>query len=159
MAIDKMAASATLHCLAGCALGEISGLIIGEIIGLSTAATILLAVLLAFLFGYTLSTLPLLKAGVSFIVAIKIVFAADTLSILTMEVVDNAVMAAIPEAMESGIVNPIFWLSMSLALFTAFWAAYPVNRYLISKNKGHALVHRYHHGTMNHHTEGHHHEH
>lgn len=144
MVIDKTAASATIHCLAGCAVGEILGLVIGEILGLTTVATIVLAVLLAFFFGYMFSTLPLLKMGVAFGAALRVVIAADTLSILTMEVVDNAVMATIPGAMEAGIVNPIFWVSMALALTVAFFAAYPVNKYLIGRNKGHALLHKYH---------------
>lgn len=144
--LNSMARSATLHCLTGCAIGEVSGLIIGTILGWSTLATIILAVSLAFLFGFVLSTLPLMKAGLTFVAALPIVFAADTLSIATMEVVDNAVMAVIPGAMEAGLVNPIFWISMPLALTVAFFAAYPVNKYLLKKNKGHALVMKYHEG-------------
>lgn len=143
---NAMAASATLHCLTGCAIGEILGLMIGTAIGLSTGATIALAVGLAFLFGYALSTLPLIKAGLSFGAALSVVFAADTLSIAVMELVDNAVMALIPGAMDSGLVNPIFWIGMMIALSVAFLAAFPVNRYLIDKGKGHALTHQYHHG-------------
>lgn len=144
--LRPMAVSATLHCLTGCALGEIAGLIIGTALGLSTVATIAIAVTLAFLFGYLLSTLPLLKAGLGFFAALSIVLAADTLSIATMEVVDNAVMAVIPGAMEAGLVNPIFWLGMMIALTVAFFAAVPVNLYLLKKNKGHALVMKYHDG-------------
>lgn len=143
--LNAMAASATLHCLTGCAIGEIAGLMIGSALGIGVGATIALAVALAFLFGYLLSTLPLLKAGLGFFAAISVVFAADTLSIATMEVVDNLVMAAIPGAMDAGLVNPIFWLSMMLALAVAFIAAFPVNRYLLARGKGHALVHKYHH--------------
>jgi hypothetical protein len=143
---NAMAASATLHCLTGCAIGEILGLMIGTALGLSTGATIALAVSLAFLFGYALSTLPLIKAGLGFFSALSVVFAADTLSIATMELVDNAVMALIPGAMDSGLVNPIFWIGMMIALSAAFLAAFPVNRYLIDKGKGHALTHQYHHG-------------
>ena len=142
--INAMAASATLHCLTGCAIGEIAGLIIGTAMGLSNVATIALAVGLAFLFGYTLSTLPLVKAGLGFFGALGVVLAADTLSIATMELVDNAVMAAIPGAMEAGLSNPVFWLGMMVALTAAFIAAYPVNRYLLSRGKGHALTHHYH---------------
>ena len=141
--INAMAASATLHCLTGCAIGEILGLIIGTAIGLSNVATIALAIGLAFLFGYTLSTLPLVKAGLGFFGALGIVLAADTLSIATMELVDNAVMAAIPGAMDAGLSNPVFWLGMMVALTAAFIAAYPVNRYLLSRGKGHALTHHY----------------
>lgn len=163
---NSMAANATLHCLTGCAIGEIAGLMIGTALGLATGVTIALAVGLAFLFGYTLSTLPLMKAGLGFFAALSVVFAADTLSIAVMEVVDNAVMAAIPGAMDAGIVNPVFWIGMIIALSVAFVAAFPVNRYLIDKGKGHALTHQFmhgdehqpsadgHHGT---HESGHHH--
>ena len=144
--LNNMAANATLHCLTGCAIGEILGLMIGTAAGLSTGLTVVLAVELAFLFGYALSTLPLLQAGLSFFGALSVVFAADTLSITVMEVTDNLVMMLIPGAMEAGLVNPVFWLGMMLALTAAFLAAYPVNRYLIDKGKGHALTHRYHHG-------------
>ncbi|MDQ4035507.1 MAG: DUF4396 domain-containing protein [Chloroflexota bacterium] len=144
--INAMAASATLHCLTGCAIGEIAGLIIGTALGLGNVATIALAIALAFLFGYALSTLPLVKAGLGFLGALSVVLAADTLSIATMEIVDNAVMAAIPGAMDAGLSNPVFWLGMMVALTAAFIAAYPVNRYLLGRGKGHALTHRYHHG-------------
>jgi hypothetical protein len=138
--LNHMAFSATIHCLTGCALGEIIGLVIGTAIGLPDAATIALAVGLAFVFGYTLSLLPLIKSGLGFKAALPLVLAADTLSIAVMEIVDNTVMVLIPGAMSAGLVNPLFWLSMSLALTAAFWAAYPLNRYLLTKNKGHALV-------------------
>jgi hypothetical protein len=141
-----MAVSATLHCLTGCAIGEIAGLIIGTALGLNNLATIAIAVGLAFLFGYTLSTLPLLKAGLALGTALSVVLAADTLSIATMEIVDNLVMAAIPGAMNAGLVNPIFWVGMAIALTAAFFAAYPVNRNLLKRGKGHALTHQYHQG-------------
>lgn len=142
--INSMSASATLHCLTGCAIGEISGLIIGTAVGLSTGWTIVLAVSLAFLFGYLLSTLPLLRSGLAVGTALSVVLAADTLSIATMELVDNAVMAAVPGAMDAGLANPIFWLAMMLALTIAFFAAWPVNRYLLQRGRGHALTHKYH---------------
>ncbi|MGV0743779.1 DUF4396 domain-containing protein [Mycolicibacterium sp. XJ870] len=142
--VNTMALSATLHCLTGCAIGEIAGLIIGTALGLSNLATIVLAVALAFLFGYTLSTLPLLRAGVALGTALSVVLAADTSSILAMEIVDNAVMAVIPGAMNAGLVNVVFWVGMMIALGAAFVAAYPVNRYLLGKGKGHALTHEYH---------------
>ncbi|MBL8159009.1 DUF4396 domain-containing protein [Candidatus Saccharibacteria bacterium] len=148
--INALAASATLHCLTGCAIGEILGLIIGTALGLSTIATIVIAVGLAFVFGYALSLLPLVRSGMTLAAALPLVLAADTLSIATMEIVDNAVMAAIPGAMDAGLVNPVFWLGMSLALVAAFAAAYPVNRYLLQRGKGHALVHAQH--DHNHHT-------
>jgi hypothetical protein len=138
--LNQMAFSATIHCLTGCALGEIIGLVIGTAIGLPDAATIALAVGLAFLFGYILSLLPLIKSGIGLKAALPLVLAADTLSIAVMEIVDNTVMVLIPGAMSAGLVNPLFWLSMSLALTAAFLAAYPLNRYLLTKNKGHALV-------------------
>lgn len=143
---NAMAVSATLHCLTGCAIGEIAGLMIGAAFGLSTLVTLVLAVSLAFLFGYLLSTLPLLQAGLTFGAALSVVLAADTLSIATMELVDNLVMLAVPGAMDAGLVNPLFWLSMTLALTAAFFAAFPVNRYLLGKGKGHALTHQYHEG-------------
>ncbi len=139
--LNALAASATLHCLTGCAIGEIAGLIIGTAAGLSNVPTIALSISLAFVFGYTISTLPLLKAGLGFAAALSIVLAADTLSILTMEVVDNAVMAIIPGAMDAGLVNVTFWVGMLIALTAAFIAAYPVNRALLRRNKGHALLH------------------
>jgi Domain of unknown function (DUF4396) len=145
---NRMAVSATLHCLTGCAIGEIVGLIIGTALGLTNVATIAIAVGLAFLFGYTLSTLPLLKAGLAVGTALSVVLAADTLSIATMEIVDNVVMAVIPGAMNAGLVNVIFWIGMILALAAAFVAAYPVNRYLLQRGKGHALTHEYHHGSV-----------
>jgi hypothetical protein len=162
---NSLAANATLHCLTGCAIGEIVGLMIGTAMGLSNAVTIALAVGLAFLFGYALSTLPLVQAGLGFFAALSVVFAADTLSIAVMEFVDNLVMAIIPGAMDAGLVNPIFWLGMMIALTAAFIAAFPVNRYLIDKGKGHALTHQFmhgdehsahaHHGTATPHDAGH----
>lgn len=138
--VNAMAVSATLHCLTGCAIGEVLGLIIGTALGLSMGVTILLAIALAFVFGFTLSTLPLLKAGVGFFAALSVVAAADTLSITTMEIVDNLVMIAIPGALHAGIVSPLFWVSMPIALTAAFFAALPVNKYLLMRNKGHALT-------------------
>jgi hypothetical protein len=149
--INKLAANATLHCLTGCAIGEIVGLIIGTWFGMENLPTIVLSIGLAFLFGYSLSILPLLKAGVSFTQAAKLILAADTLSIATMEVVDNGVMAGIPGAMNAGLVNPVFWIGMIISLAVAFLAAYPVNRYLLKRGKGHALVHAYHDHTSEHH--------
>jgi hypothetical protein len=142
--LASMAASATLHCLTGCAIGEILGLMIGTAAGLATGATIALSVALAFLFGYALSSLPLLRRGLTLGAALGLVLAADTVSILTMEVVDNLVMAVIPGAMDAGLVNAVFWVGMSISLVAAFLAAYPVNRYLLARGKGHALTHAHH---------------
>ena len=159
MKINSMAANATLHCLAGCAIGEVMGMIIGTALGLDKHVTIIISVALAFFFGFLLSTLPLLKAGLSLMAALKLVFAADTLSIATMELVDNAVMAVIPGAMSAGLVNPIFWISMPFSLAVAFVAAYPVNNYLLGKGRGHALVMKYHKGHSNHSDHTHEHQH
>ncbi|WP_245156099.1 DUF4396 domain-containing protein [Nocardioides sp. 503] len=142
--LNAMAASATLHCLTGCAVGEVVGLMVGTAMGLSTGATIVLAVALAFLFGYSLSTLPLLASGLSVGAALSVVLAADTLSIATMELVDNAVMAVVPGAMEATLSDPVFWLSMALALTVAYGAAFPVNRVLLARGRGHALTHPFH---------------
>jgi hypothetical protein len=136
----SMAVSATLHCLTGCAIGEVLGLVIGTALGLGTGQTIVLATLLAFIFGFSLSTMPLVKAGVGFTAALSVVAAADTLSIATMELVDNAVMLAIPGAMHAGLSNPLFWVSMPIALTAAFFAALPVNEYLIDRKRGHVLT-------------------
>jgi hypothetical protein len=139
-----MAISATLHCLTGCAIGEIAGLIIGTAAGLSNGVTIAISIALAFLFGYMLSTLPLLKAGLPLRTALSVVVAADTLSIATMELTDNLVMALIPGAMNAGLVNVTFWIGMMISLTVAFFAAWPVNRYLLQRGKGHALTHEHH---------------
>jgi len=142
--LRSTAISATLHCLTGCAIGEILGMIIGTALGWTTFATMALAIALAFVFGYSLSLLPLVKSGLTLRDAVPIVLAADTLSILTMEVVDNFVMYIIPGAMNAGLVNPAFWVSMAIALTAAFFAAVPVNYYLLKRGKGHALVHQHH---------------
>ena len=136
---------ATVHCLTGCAIGEILGLVIGTALGLSNTTTFFIAIGLAFEFGYGLSIIPLMKFGLGLTAAIPIVLAADTLSIFTMEVVDNAVMAVVPGAMNAGLTNPIFWLTMPIAFAIAFVVAVPVNEYLLKRGKGHALVHKYHH--------------
>jgi len=138
--LNTMAIGATLHCLTGCAIGEVLGLVIGSALGLDIHVTIILAIGLAFLFGYSLSTLPLLKAGMTVGAALSVVLAADTLSIAVMEITDNAVMALIPGAMNASLVNPIFWITMPIALTIAFFVALPVNKYLLKRNKGHALT-------------------
>ncbi|MEZ0579020.1 DUF4396 domain-containing protein [Nocardioides sp. MH1] len=139
-----LALAATLHCLTGCAIGEILGLVIGTAAGLANGWTVAISIALAFTFGYALSTLPVLKAGTGLAAALGVVLAADTLSIATMEVVDNAVVLVIPGAMDAGLVNPTFWVSLVLALAVAFLAAYPVNAWLLARGKGHALTHGYH---------------
>jgi Domain of unknown function (DUF4396) len=142
--VNTMAVSATLHCLTGCATGEIAGLIIGTAAGLGNGVTIAISVALAFVFGFSLSSLPLLKAGLGVGAALGVVVAADTLSIGAMEVVDNVVMAVIPGAMDAGLVNVVFWVGMMISLTVAFFAAYPVNRYLLQRGRGHALTHEFH---------------
>ena len=140
-ALDQMAASATLHCLTGCALGEVAGIAIGTALGWSNLATIALAIGLAFLFGYSLTSLPLLRAGLAFAAVVPIALASDTLSIATMEVVDNAIILVIPGAMEAGLGDLLFWGSLAVALVIAGFAAFPVNRWLLARGKGHAAVH------------------
>lgn len=144
MSLNRMAASATLHCLTGCAIGEVLGMIIGTGLGLTNMVTIALSVTLAFLFGYSLSLLPLVRGGMALKVAATTVLAADTISIFVMEVTDNAVMVLIPGAMGAGLGNVTFWLGMGIALLAAFIAAFPVNRYLLARGKGHALMHQHH---------------
>ncbi|HYJ22137.1 MAG TPA: DUF4396 domain-containing protein [Solirubrobacterales bacterium] len=140
-ALTSVALSATLHCLTGCALGEITGMAIGTALGFSNFGTIALAVALAFLFGYALTSLPLLRAGLALSVVIPIALAADTLSIAVMEVVDNAIMLIVPGAMEAGLGDILFWGALSFALVIAGVVAVPVNRWLIARGKGHAAVH------------------
>ena len=142
--LDRLAFSATVHCLTGCAIGEVLGLVIGTALGWGNTATIALAVGLAFLFGYGLTMLPLLRAGLSFGAALGTALAADTLSIAIMEVVDNAIMLLIPGAMHAGLGSLLFWGSLAVALLIAGAAAFPVNRWLIARGRGHALVHRHH---------------
>ena len=140
--LDALALSATLHCLTGCAIGEVTGMIIGTALGWSEWGTVALAVALAFLFGYTLTSLPLLRGGLALSAVIPIALASDTLSIAIMEVVDNAIMLAIPGAMDAGLGNELFWGSLSVALVVAGFAAFPANRWLLRRGKGHAAVHR-----------------
>jgi hypothetical protein len=136
-----IALSATLHCLAGCALGEIAGMAIGTAFGFSDLGTIALAVALAFAFGYTLTSIPLLRAGLALSAVAPIAFAADTVSIAVMEIVDNAIMLIVPGAMEAGIGDILFWGSLAFALAIAGVVALPVNSWLISRGKGHTAVH------------------
>ena len=139
-----MAATATLHCLTGCAIGEVLGMIIGSALGWSNGATVALSIALAFLFGYSLTSLPLLRSGLAIAAVIPIALATDTVSIAIMEVVDNALMLLIPGAMEAGLDSLRFYAALTAALIIAGAAALPVNRWLIARGKGHAVVHRYH---------------
>ena len=143
--LTRLAVSATLHCLTGCAIGEVLGMVLATWWGWSDAPSILLAVALAFLFGYALTIRPVLRSGLPLRAAIKVALAADTLSILTMEIVDNAILLAIPGAMDSGLTDLLFWGSLAVALAIAFVVTVPVNRALIARGKGHAVVHAHHH--------------
>jgi hypothetical protein len=135
---------ATLHCLSGCAVGEVLGMVIGTAMGLSAGATIALAVALAFAFGYAFTMAPLLRAGLGLRRAAKLALAADTASIAVMELVDNSVMLALPGAMDAPLSSPLFWGALALALLIAGIAAYPLNRWLIARGSGHAVVHAHH---------------
>jgi putative flippase GtrA len=144
ISLRRVAFSATLHCLTGCGIGEVLGLVIADALGWSTVPAIALAVVLAFFFGYSLTLRPLFRAGVALGTALGIAFAVDTLSITVMEIVDNAIILVIPGAMEAGIGNMLFWGSLAFALAVAFVAAYPVNYWLLTRGRGHALMHEYH---------------
>ena len=142
--LNRVAFSATVHCLTGCAIGEVLGVIIGTALGWGNLPTIVLAIALAYVFGYALTMLPLLRAGLALAAAIPLAFASDTISIAVMEFVDNAILLVIPGAMEAGLDEILFWASLAFALLIAGIAAYPVNRYLIARGKGHAVVHAHH---------------
>jgi len=140
-ALNRVALAATVHCLTGCAIGEVAGMAIGTALGFSDLGTIVLAIVLAFLFGYSLTSLPLLRSGMALGAVIPIALASDTLSIAVMEIVDNLIMLTIPGAMDAGLGNPLFWGSLAFALLIAGVIALPVNRWLIARGKGHAVVH------------------
>ena len=142
--LNRTAFSATAHCLTGCAIGEVLGMVIGTALGWSNFSTIVLAVALAFFFGYSLTMVPLLRSGIALSAALPLALAADTLSITVMEIVDNLVMVFVPGAMEAGPLSLLFWGALAFALAVAFVAAFPVNRYLIARGKGHAVVHEHH---------------
>ena len=140
-ALTRAAVSATLHCLTGCAIGEVLGMVIGTALGWGDWATVALAVGLAFVFGYAFTVGPVLRTGLSFRAAVKVALAADTVSILVMEVVDNAVVLTVPGAMEAGLDSALFWGSLAFALAVAFVVTVPVNRAMIARGRGHAVVH------------------
>ena len=142
--LNRLAFSATLHCLTGCAIGEVLGLGLATTLGWGNAASIAIAVVLAFLFGYSFTLVPLLRGGIALGVAIGLALASDTLSILVMEIVDNAIILLWPGAMDAGLRDLLFWGSLAIALAIAFVAAFPVNRALITRGRGHALVHAHH---------------
>ena len=138
------AASATLHCLTGCAIGEVLGMVIGTALGLHNAATVVLSVALAFVFGYALTMRGVLRAGVGFRAALGVALAADTVSITVMEILDNTVMLTVPGAMDAGLGSLLFWGSLAFSLVVAFLLTTPINRWMISRGRGHAVVHAYH---------------
>ena len=142
--LNRLAASATTHCLTGCAIGEVLGLAIGTALGWGNFETIVLAVVLAFFFGYSFTAVPLLRSGLALGAVLPIALAADTFSIMVMEIVDNAVVLVIPGAMDAGLADVLFWGSLTFALAIAWVAAFPVNRWLIARGRGHAVVHGHH---------------
>jgi hypothetical protein len=141
-ALNNVALDATLHCLTGCAIGEVVGMIIATAAALSNGATVAISVALAFVFGYSLTSLPLLRAGLALAAVIPIALASDTLSIALMELVDNAIIVAIPGALHAGLSDLLFWASLSFSLAVAGAAAFPLNRWLLARDKGHAAVHK-----------------
>ncbi len=145
-ALTRLAVSATLHCLTGCAIGEVLGMVIGTGLGWSALQTVVLSVALAFLFGYALTIKPVLRNGLPLAAAVPVALAADTVSIAVMEIIDNTVMLLVPGAMDAGLVSPLFYVSLAGALAFAFVVTVPVNRALIARGKGHAVVHQYHQG-------------
>ncbi|MGD8841616.1 MAG: DUF4396 domain-containing protein [Gammaproteobacteria bacterium] len=143
--LNRLAASATTHCMTGCAIGEILGLVISQAAGWGTGASIAIAIVLAFFFGYSLTMMPLLRSGMAFGAASGLALTADTASITVMEIVDNAIMLVIPGAMTTGLGSMLFWISLAVGLGIAWLAAFPVNRWLIARGRGHAAIHQHHH--------------
>ena len=143
--VNRLAFSATVHCLTGCSIGEVLGFVIGTKLGWGNWSTVALAIVLAFFFGYSLTLIPLVRAGLALAAAVPLAFASDTLSIAVMEIVDNAIVLVIPGAMEAELADWLFWGSLALSLAVAFVFAYPMNRWLITRGRGHAVVHAHHH--------------
>jgi hypothetical protein len=142
--LNRLAFAATWHCLTGCAIGEVLGLVIATALDWGDLASIALAVVLAFVFGYSLTLRPLVAGGVPLRRAVRVALAADTVSIGVMEIVDNGFVLLVPGAMAAGLGDALFWWSLGVGLFIAFWAAFPVNRLLIARGRGHAVVHEFH---------------
>lgn len=142
--LTRTAVAATIHCLTGCAIGEVLGMVLATALGWGDALSIAASITLAFVFGYGLTMLPLFRAGMPKRQVLRLALAADTFSIATMEVVDSAIIVLVPGAMAAGLGDPLFWGSLAFALLVAFFAAVPVNRWLIGRGKGHAVVHAYH---------------
>jgi hypothetical protein len=142
--LNRLAFSATTHCLTGCSIGEVLGMVIGTALGWGNWPTVAISVVLAFMFGYLMTLLPLVQTGMELGEALTLAFASDTLSITVMEIVDSVVMVVIPGAMDAGLTDPLFWVSLIVSLVLAGIAAFPANRWLIAKGRGHALVHAHH---------------
>ena len=142
--LNRLAASATTHCLTGCAIGEVLGLAISTALDWGNFASIAVAIPLAFFFGYSLTAVPLLRSGLALAAVLPIALAADTFSITVMEIVDNAIVLVVPGAMEAGLADFLFWGSLAFALAVAWVAAFPVNRWLIARGRGHAVMHEHH---------------
>jgi hypothetical protein len=142
--LSRVAFSATVHCLTGCAIGEVAGMAIGTAAGLSNVATVVLSIVLAFFFGYGLTSMPLLRSGMALAAVAPIALASDTLSITLMEIVENAIIVLIPGALDAGLGDALFWGSLAFALLVAGVAAFPLNRWLIARGKGHAVMHDMH---------------
>jgi hypothetical protein len=140
----RVAATATRHCLTGCAIGEVLGMVIGTAAGWHNAATVTVSIILAFVFGYALTLRGVLRGGLGLAAAIRVALAADTVSIAVMELVDNAVILAVPGAMDAGLTSPLFWASLAFSLAAAFVVTLPVNRWMISRGLGHAKAHQHH---------------
>lgn len=140
-----VAASATLHCLTGCAIGEVLGMVIATALGWHNLPSIILAIVLAFVFGYALTLRGLFRAGLDWRTALRLALAADTLSILVMEIVDNGVMLVVPGAMDAGLSTVLFWGALAFSLLVAFLVTTPINKWVIGRGKGHAVIHAYHH--------------
>ena len=146
MSLNRLAFLATAHCLAGCAIGEVLGMVIGTALGWGNLETVVLSIVLAFFFGYSLTMLPLLRGGLVLAAAVPLALASDTISIAVMEIVDNTIMVLIPGALGAGLANFLFWGSLAASLLIAGIVAFPVNRWLIARGKGHAVVHHHAHG-------------
>jgi hypothetical protein len=142
--LNALAFSATVHCLTGCAIGEVLGMVVGTALGLSNLVTVALSIVLAFFFGYSLTSLPLLRSGMALVAVVPLALASDTISIAIMEIVDTAIVLAIPGAMDATLGDIGFWASLAVALLIAGAAAYPANRWLLARGKGHAVVHAHH---------------
>jgi hypothetical protein len=142
--LNRLALSATLHCLTGCAIGEVLGMIIGTALDWSDGATIALSIALAFFFGYSLTSLPLLRSGMALGAVVPLALASDTISIAIMEIVDNTIIVLIPGALDATLSDIGFWAALAVALLIAGMAAYPANRWLLARGKGHAVVHQHH---------------